>query len=76
MEGQRIKVCSHVVKICRAGERDHAGVEGKPKNDGRDCSAVPFGYLCHLRTCHHIRVGSKQRESLVMDVVGNAELSN
>ena len=74
-EIEDFEIGPHVVGVGGPGQGHHADVEGEPEDDLADGPAVAFGDPGQFGAGQRLAVGGQQREALVDQPVGGAELA-
>lgn len=63
-----------MIGVGSPGQRQYPDIESEPEDNLADGPTVAFGDLGQFGTSHRLAVGGQQREALVNDFVGGAEL--
>src|SRR5260370_3765971 len=71
---ESLEIGPHVVGVGGAGQGRHADLKGEPENNLADGPAVAFGDPDQFGTGQRLAIGGEQREALVDQSVGGAEL--
>ena len=74
MEIEDLQVGPHVGGVAGPSQRHHADVDREPEHNLADRSTVAFGDPRQFGTGQHLAIGSEQREALVNQSVGGAEI--
>src|SRR5262245_20160305 len=70
------KIRLHVAGAGRPGQGQHPNVECESKDNLSNGSAMTPGHRCHFRSSDHFAIGRQQRETLIDDSVGRAEIAD